>query len=104
MKSVLGVCLIFTAICSAQGTDNSNVVTRMSPEEISGRIRERLEARGIRIEDLTRAVQEHRSNTRSVRHTVTPQAMRPSALSQRAKRPSVELWMYSTACTTFMWS
>jgi hypothetical protein len=83
MKNALGLCLILTAICSAQGTDNSNAVTRMSPEEISGRIRERLEARGIRIEDVTRAVQEQRGKTRSARHTVTPQAMQPSALSQR---------------------
>src|SRR5689334_10967482 len=87
MKNVLGLCLVLAAVCSAQGTTprtgNADIVTRMSPEEISARIRERLEAQGIRLEDVIRAAREEHGNTRSAGKTVTPQAMRSSALSGR---------------------
>ena len=85
MKNLLGLCLVLTAVCSAQETTprtgNANIVTRMSPEEISARIRERLEAQGIALEDVIRAAREEHGKTRSAGKTVMAHAVRQSALS-----------------------
>lgn len=78
MNNVLSLALILTAICSAQVSIPAGPSvaepTRMNPEEISAHIKERLESRGVRLEDVTRAVKEGRSSTHSTGFAVPANA------------------------------
>lgn len=84
MKNILTLSFALAAVCSAQGPTSTattgNAATRLSAEEVSSRMRARLEALNVRFDDVTRAAAQGRLNTKSVsEHTARPESTSTSA-------------------------